>query len=80
MSVIFYNFIFQDCQDVCPGGGHLCHLLGSLPHLLHHHLPQPQHRQDQVHWSHLPALLLAGHVPDLRQPHHLLLDEQVQLL
>ena len=63
-------------EDVRGGGDHLHGLLGALPHLLHLLLPQPGHCQDTLHLPHLLGFLLAGHVQHMRQPNHLLLDEQ----
>ena len=63
-------------EDVRGGGDYLHGLLGALPHLLHLLLPQPGHCQDTLHLPHLLGFLLAGHVQHMRQPNHLLLDEQ----
>ena len=73
------KFYISDCENVWSGCCHLCDLLGTLPYLFHHHLSQPINCQDPVHWPHLPSLLLACNVPDVCQPHHLLLDEQVHI-
>ena len=73
-----FTFSFIVGKDVCGCGDDIHGLLGALPHLLHLLIPRAQHHQDPIHLPHIPGLLLAGNVKHLRQPNHLLLDEQVR--
>ena len=63
-------------QDVCRSCDNIHGVLGSLSHLLHLLVPRPQHYQDSLHQPHLLGFLLVGDVQHMRQPNHLLLDEQ----
>lgn len=63
------------CEDDDGSGGDIRSLLAALPRLLHHHVVPAGADERALHPGALPGHLLARHVQQHVQPHHLLLDE-----